>query len=74
MTYNRLTVRELSVACGSLRYRSTIGHLRSGVRTSCSAELARRIEENLRLFPNALFDLRICSDTPTDYKHPRGTR
>lgn len=61
MDYNRLTVRELSTACGKPSYRSTLGHLHSGARTTCRPHLARRIEESLRLYPGALFELRICS-------------
>lgn len=62
MTYNRVNIRELSDACGSQRHRSTIGHLHSGARTTCSAHLARRIEESLRLYPGALFELRVSTD------------
>lgn len=62
MAFNRLTVRELSAACGKPSYRSTIGHLMSGARTTCSPHLARRIEESLRLYPGALFALRMTSD------------
>jgi hypothetical protein len=62
MAFNRMTIRELSDACGNPRYRSTIGHLHSGARTTCSPHLARRIEECLRLYPNALFELRVTSD------------
>lgn len=62
MAFNRLTVRELSQACGKISYRSTIGHLTSGARSTCSPHLARRIEECLRLYPGALFELRMTSD------------
>lgn len=70
MDYQRLTVRELSVACGRPSYRSTIGHLHSGDRLTCSPHLARRIEEALRLYPGALFELVVTSGeaTTTDPK------
>jgi hypothetical protein len=40
MQFSRMNVRELSLACGSVRHRSTIGHLHSGRRNSCSPALA----------------------------------
>ncbi len=75
MNFNRINIRELSLACGRETYRSTIGHLHSGARTTCSAHLGRRIEEALRLYPGALFDLRV-SDVSADIGHtaPRGKR
>lgn len=79
MTYSRLTVRELSQACGKPSYRSAIGHLHSGARSTCSAHLARRIEECLRLYPGALFELRmpnvtrdVCPEVATKRKPNRG--
>lgn len=60
MTYRRMTVRGLSLACGRLSYKSTIGNLHSGARNTCSAHLARRIEEALTLPPGNLFDVRVC--------------
>lgn len=62
MAFNRLTIRELSQACGKPSYRSTIGHLASGSRSTCSPHVARRIEESLRLYPGALFELRMTTD------------
>lgn len=56
MFFARVNVRELSEMCGSLRHRSTIGHLHSGTRNTCSVALGRRIEERLRLHPGALFE------------------
>lgn len=61
MEFNRINIRELSLACGKPTYRSTIGHLHSGARTTCSAHLGRRIEESLRLYPGALFELRVST-------------
>lgn len=70
MVFNRLKIRELADACGRPSYRSTIGHLHSGTRDTCSAHLGRRIEEALRLHPGALFELRVstgnvAAPTPT---------
>lgn len=62
MFFNRLNVRELSELCGSLRHRSTVGHLHSGARSTCSVFLARRIEEVLRMPPGSLFMPVGCSD------------
>lgn len=70
MQFARLNVRELSQACGNMRYRSTIGHLRSGHRHSCSPHLAGRIEHVLRLPPYSLFDLRM----PTTHNMDTGQK
>ncbi len=37
-----------------------IGHLRAGTKTSCSPELAVRIEKALRVSPGALFEARVA--------------
>lgn len=63
MAARRMTVRELSVACGRDSYKSTIGNLRSGFRTTCGPHLAGRIEVALALYPGALFDLSVPSST-----------
>jgi hypothetical protein len=60
MQYRRLTIRELAVACGRPSYRSTLGNLHSGARTTCSPHLARRIEEALCVAPGLMFELRVC--------------
>jgi hypothetical protein len=73
MHYRRINVRELSLACGDLKYRSTIGHLHSGTRSTCGARLARRIEEGLLLTPGSLFDLVVCN-TSTDFAASTPTR
>jgi hypothetical protein len=58
MSYARLTVRELAVACGNPKHRSTLAHLRAGTRNTCPPFLARRIEEALHIpTPGLLFDL-----------------
>ena len=55
LRFHRLTVRELSELCGSVRHKSTIGHLHSGTRDTCSVVLAARIEKILRQHPGSLF-------------------
>ena len=72
MRFSRLNIRELSEACGNMRHRSTIGHLHSGSRTTCSTTLAGRIEYVLRLPPHALFELLALSTHNTDTGHMRG--
>lgn len=74
MNYRRMTVRELALACGRANYRSSIGHLRAGSRTTVSAHLARRIEEGLLLPPGALFDLVICSISSESATPTRGRK
>lgn len=74
MQFARLNVRELSAACGNPRYRSTIGHLRSGHRPTCSPHLAARIEHVLRLPPYALFELRMPSTHHIDTGQPRARK
>lgn len=73
MDYRRTTVRGLATACPNPQHshRSTIGHLLSGYRTTCSPHLARVIEEHLGLPQGNLFDLSLTSgnlDTPTRRK------
>ncbi len=60
--FYRMSTRELSELCGSLRHRSTIAHLRSGQRTTCTVHLARRIEDVLRQHAGALFTPIVTSD------------
>lgn len=62
LRFYRLSTRELSELCGSLRHMSTISHLRSGQRNTCSVHLARRIEEILRQHAGALFTPLVTSD------------
>jgi hypothetical protein len=72
MRFSRLNIRELSEACGNMRYRSTIGHLHSGARTECSPSLAGRIERVLRLPQHSLFDLRVVSTHNMDTGQMKG--
>lgn len=74
LAFNRLNIRELSEACGNMRYRSTIGHLHSGRRVTCSPHLAGRIEQVLRLPPHSLFELRVVSTVNMDSGYERGRR
>lgn len=55
MEFSDLDIRELSERCGSMRHRSTIGHLHSGARSTCSPHLAASIEKVLRLPRHSLF-------------------
>jgi hypothetical protein len=64
MHFARVNVRELAEMCGSIRHRSTIGHLHSGTRSTCSVALGRRIEERLRLYPGSLFDPVVTTVNP----------
>lgn len=69
MDFSGWTIRELSEACGSMRHRSTIGHLLSGARPHCSPALAARIERVLRVPKNNLFTLRVINiNVSTDQK------
>lgn len=59
MAVNHLSVRQLALRCGSLRYRSAIGHLCSGKRDTCSPELAARIQEVLGNSKAVLFEPQV---------------
>lgn len=54
MEYKRLNVRTLARAARVSH--STVGHLRSGRRSSCKPETARAIEEALQAPPGLLFE------------------
>lgn len=55
MKHRGFTVRSLAQALGDDRYRSTIGHLRSGKRPTCDPALAKRIEKVLDAPLGSLF-------------------
>jgi hypothetical protein len=74
MTARRMTVRELSVACGRDSYKSTVGNLRSGFRTSCSPHMAGRIELALGLYPGAIFELSVPGSTSATATNARARR
>lgn len=64
MTYRRQGVRTLAALCDPARpgrHRSAIGHLRSGKRSTCGPELARRIEEVLEVPAGVLFEPKVSS-------------
>jgi hypothetical protein len=71
MHFGRLTIRDLATACGDPKLRSTIGHLHSGHRSTCSPHLARKIETALHLYPNSLFELRVTGDMSVDTPRKR---
>lgn len=54
MEYKRLTIRELAQSARISH--STVGHLHSGARKTCSPASARAIEEALQAPPGLLFD------------------
>lgn len=47
MKIQGLTVLELARRCGSEKHRSAIGHLLSGKRSTCSDELANKLQREL---------------------------
>lgn len=55
MKHRGYTVRTMADALGGPHLRSTIGHLRSGKRSTCDPELARRIEKVLDAPRDSLF-------------------
>ena len=55
MKHRGYTVRTLADAVGGPQLRSTIGHLRSGKRSTCDPDLARRIERALDAPRDSLF-------------------
>lgn len=68
------TVRSLADAVGGPRLRSTIGHLRSGARTSCDKDLAKRIERVLNAPKGSLFMpsiSRVSREMPPQRQAPR---
>lgn len=75
MTFRRMTVRELAIACGGDKYRSSIGNLRSGARNNVGPKLARRIEEALfpGSAPGSLFDA-VVTTVQSDTSQYRGGR
>lgn len=54
MQYKHFNVRSLATAAQVSR--STVGHLHSGARSSCSPATARSIEEALQAPPGLLFE------------------
>ena len=67
MTYRGLTVRGLAAKTTKPRLSpSTIGHLASGERTTCSPETARSIERALDVPPGTIFEPTMCNVQPHD--------
>lgn len=54
MEYKRLNIRSLAKTANISH--STVGHLHSGARSTCSPRSARAIEEALQAPPGLLFD------------------
>ena len=61
VAYRGFTNRTLADACGRRSLRSTIGHLRSGARRTCGADVARKIELALDVPPGSLFLLKVAT-------------
>lgn len=59
MTIRGLTVLELARLCGNTKHRSAIGHLLSGKRQTCSAELAGKLQEVLGNDKVVIFEPRV---------------
>lgn len=55
------TNRSLAERMGSAKYRSTISHLRSGARTTCGPEIARKIEKALEAPTGSLFVAEVAT-------------
>lgn len=55
------STRKLARACGSESHRSTIAHLRSGLRTTCGPNIAGKIERALGAPPGSLFLIEMAT-------------
>lgn len=65
MAYRGMSVRALAAATRQPRVsRSTIGHLASGERATCSPETAKAIERALDVPPGTLFQPQVCNVSP----------
>lgn len=56
MAYRGMTVRKLADAARPRMSSSTVGHLASGHRSTCSPETARAIERALDVPPGSIFE------------------
>lgn len=61
MKFRGYSVRTLADELGDSKLRSTIGHLRSGKRSTCDPKLAKAIEKLLQAPPNSLFVPRVSN-------------
>lgn len=61
ITARQSSTRKLAVACGSEKYRSTIAHLRSGLRNTCGPEVAGKIEKALGAPAGSLFLIEVAT-------------
>lgn len=67
MAYRGLTVRGLAARTIKPRIsKSTVGHLVSGERPTCSPETARSIERALDVPPGTIFEPSVCNVQPHD--------
>lgn len=63
MRFRGFSNESLAIQCGSKKHRSTISHLRSGARSTCGPEIARKIEKALGAPPNSLFLAEVATAT-----------
>ncbi len=61
VTARQLSTRRLALACGSEKHRSTIAHLRSGLRTTCGSGIAGKIERALGAPAGSLFLIEMAT-------------
>lgn len=71
MKVQGLTVLELARRCGSEKHRSAIGHLLSGKRSTCSDELASRLQREL--LGKAAGDMRLFAPRVSRVTRDGGT-
>ncbi len=74
MATRGFTVRSLADATGGAHRRSAIGHLRSGKRTTCDLDLAKRIERVLNAPSGSLFMPSVSRVSREVAPMPRGAR
>jgi hypothetical protein len=61
ITARQSSTRKLALACGSEKHRSTIAHLRSGLRSTCGAGIAGKIERALGAPAGSLFLIEVAT-------------
>ena len=71
MNARRMSNRALARECGNEKHRSTIGHLRSGDRSTCGPEIAGRIERALGAPAGSLFLIEMANANVANRQHPK---
>lgn len=64
MAYRGLTIRQLAASTRPRISSSTVGHLASGHRTTCSPETARAVERALDVPSGSIFQPTACNVPP----------